>query len=172
MKQIKRILIDIREEFELLEKSILSLDQSLLVMNIPSRAIFANLEWINNISNLNKIYLVCRSGNRTQNIKDKYFANNKNVKSITGGIQKIGGNPLFKNKIKIMKGKGGLGIQQYIQLAFVCMLSIVLILLYFGIDKKYVMIMIMGFILFILYQIYSKGCLISSLVPLSEFVSK
>ena len=167
MNQIKTILIDIREEFELLETMIISKDKSLLVMNVPSRAIFANKQWINNISNLHKIYLVCRSGNRTSKIKEKYFPNNKNVKSVIEGIKNIENNSLFK--IKLLKGKGGIGIQQYIQLAFVCMLSLLLVLLYYGIDKKYIILLIMAFILFIVYQVYSKGCLISSLVPLPEF---
>ena len=169
MDKIKTIIIDIREEFELLETQIKSTDPSLLVMNIPMRAIFANKNWINEISKTNTFYLVCRSGNRTQKVKDRYFKNNNNVKSTDGGIKKLETNPLFKNKIQIIKGNGGLGLQQYLQLVFVCMLSLLLLLLYLGVDKKYIMVLIGGFILFILYQIYTKGCLISSFVPLSEF---
>ena len=164
MNQIKTIIIDIREEFELLETQIKSKDETLLVMNIPMRAIFANKAWISNVSKFIPIYLMCRSGNRSGKIKNKYFKNNNNVKSVDGGLK----TNLFKNKIQIVKGKGGIGLQQYIQLAFVCMMSIILLLLYLDIDKKYVMGLIAAFVLFITYQVYTKGCLISSLIPLSD----
>ena len=169
MENIKTIIIDIREEFELLESYIKSIDNSLLIINIPSRVIFANKDWIKRASSNNLIYLICRSGNRTKNIKNKYFKNNKGIIPLDGGIKKIILNNLFKNKIKVIYGKGGFGLQQYIQFAFLIILTIILLLTYLNINKQYTLGLGFGFISFILYQIYNKGCLILSIIPLSEF---
>lgn len=168
MNQIKEILIDLREEFELLNLQLTSTDPTLLIMNIPSRAIFSNIDWINEVSNLTPIYVMCRSGVRSKKIKNKYFKNNDNVKSIDGGIKKIEDSTLFKNRVKIIMGSGGLGLQQYMQLVFICMLLFILLLLYSGINTKYIMLFILLMILFIGYQIYTQSCFIGAMIPLSE----
>ncbi|ARF09895.1 hypothetical protein Indivirus_5_18 [Indivirus ILV1] len=168
MNQIKEILIDLREEFELLNMYLISTDKSLLIVNIPMRSIFSNVEWISTISTKNNIYLMCRSSVRSKKVKDKYFKNNNNIKSIDGGIKKIEMNKLFRNRIKIIKGDGGFGLQQYMQLAFIIMLFLVLVLLYLGVDTRYVEIFIIILILFIIYQLYIQSCWIGSMVPLSN----
>lgn len=167
MNKITTIIIDIREEFELLESHIEPITNSILVINIPTRAIFANKKWIKD-SNV-PIHIICKSGNRSNNVKNTYFKDNKNVKSVNGGIKKLEENPFFKNKVKIVKGKAGLGLQQYLQLVFICLLSIILLLLYLGVDKKNIMIFISMCILFIGYQVYTQGCWLSSFLPLSDF---
>ena len=156
MENIKTIIIDIREEFELLESYIKSINPSLLIINIPNRVIFANKNWIKKISDNNLIYLICRSGNRSRNIKNKYFKNNKRIISLDGGIKKINLNDSFKNKIKIIYGKGGFGLQQYIQFAFLIILTIILFLIYLNINKKYTLGLGFSFVSLILYQIYTK----------------
>lgn len=170
MNAIKTIIIDLREEFELLESQMESSDPSVLVLNIPMRAIFANKSWISRISQTNTVYLICRSGVRSNKIKEKYFLNDSNVSSVDGGIKQISQSDhvLHAYKISLNKFNGGLGLQQYMQMAFIGMLFIILILVYMGVEKMYLMMTIGFFISFIIYQIYSKSCLISGMVPLSN----
>lgn len=165
MNQIKEIIIDLREEFEVLELKMVSQDPSVLIINIPSRSIFANKEWISKLSKDHKIYLVCKKGIRATKVKNTYFQNNDNV--IMGGGVKTE-LLLPKNKVKLVEGLGGLGMQQYVQLVFVCILLLLLLLHYFNIDRKYIMGLLILFILFIGYQIYTKSCLIGSMIPLTQ----
>lgn len=87
MNKIKTIIIDVREEFELLELQLISINPSLFIINIPMRAIFANQSWISDMSTEHTIYIMCKSGNRSGKIKTKYFINNENIKSLSGGIK-------------------------------------------------------------------------------------
>nr|QKF94903.1 rhodanese-related sulfurtransferase [Fadolivirus 2] len=172
MNKIKTILIDIREEFELLEKQIMATTSTVLVLNIPMRAIFANKTWIDQISKSTPVYIICRSGNRSKKVKDKYFKKNDNVISVDGGVKEIHKNKQFKDMVKIVNGQGGFGLQQFMQLVFICMLLIIMTLMYFNVDKMYTMTLVLSFILFIIYQLYMQSCLISSILPLSDFKKK
>lgn len=83
------ILIDIRSDSEVFEKHF---DQTMIhspalkgkinysTYNIPMNMIRFNVETIlDHLQWVDKIYLVCRSGRRSQFIKDKYFANNPRI---------------------------------------------------------------------------------------------
>lgn len=173
MNNIKTVIIDLREEFELRDSHMESTDTSVLIVNIPMRAIFANKKWISFISETNTIYLICRSGVRSNKIKEKYFLENTNVISVDGGIKQLTHTDnvdhiLHQYKINIVKTNGGLGLQQYMQIAFIAMLFMILILIYMDIDRTYLMITVGSFMTFIMYQIYSQSCLISSMIPLSN----
>jgi len=165
------IIIDIREEFELLEKQIRSDDPSIWVLNIPMRSIFSNKIWITNMANMHSVYIMCRSGNRSSTVKSKYFADQPNVISLDGGIKKIESGDLFNKKIRIVQNTQSMayiGIQQYMQIIFATILLIILILLYSGVDTKYVISLISVFVLFILLQLYTKSCYMSSFFPLAD----
>lgn len=164
------ILIDIREEFELLESHIESKDDNVLILNIPMRAMFANKRVLEKLSETHKIYLVCKSGNRTGKVKEKYFPTNDNIISLDGGVKALNENKVFQDRVEIISGKGGmgLGVQQYIQIAFIMMLFMLLVLTHLDVKKMHMEIIIACIILFITYQILSKGCLISSMIPLSS----
>lgn len=166
------IIIDVREEFELLEKQIVTDDPSIFVLNIPARNIFANVGWINELSQSHTVYIVCKLGNRSGKVKNKYFKDNKNIISLDGGVTKLDINNVFGDKIKIVYGQGGMGMQQYIQLMFVMILSILALLVYFDIDKKYIIGLITLFVLFIVYQLLTKICYLFKMLPLPEFVPK
>jgi rhodanese-related sulfurtransferase len=157
----KEIWIDIRDEHELAESQIMSPNDETLVINIPSRNIFANVEWIKSVEkNGVKVTLICRTANRSQNVKKLYFSTNENIISLDGGIS----NP----DITIKKLNSlGFGIQQILQLVFVIILTCILVAsFYLQINKlRYT---IMGVIIFILYQIVSKSCLIGKYVPLKS----
>lgn len=112
---------------------------------------------------------MCKSGNRSSKVKEMYFAENPGVISLRGGINEIEGGNILDDKIIVIHGTGGLGSQQYIQLAFLIFLVIVLGLFYFNVNKNYIIALLAIFILFIGYQILTKGCLISSLIPLPKF---
>lgn len=161
MNMYKEIWIDIRDEHELAESQIMSPNDETLVINIPSRNIFANVEWIKSVEkNGVKVTLICRTANRSQNVKKLYFSTNENIISLDGGIS----NP----DITIKKLNSlGFGIQQILQLVFVIILTCILVAsFYLQINKlRYT---IMGVIIFILYQIVSKSCLIGKYVPLKS----
>ena len=71
------IIIDIREEFELLGKQMHSIDTSVFVINIQMRSIFVNTDWINELWQIHNIYIICCHCIRTSKVKDKYLKNNK-----------------------------------------------------------------------------------------------
>jgi rhodanese-related sulfurtransferase len=168
------IIIDIREEFELLEKQIRSDDPRIWVLNIPMRSIFSNKTWITDIADTRTVYIICRSGNRSSTVKSKYFADQPNVISLDGGIKKIESmapGDIFYNKLRIVQNTQSMayiGIQQYIQIVFATILLIILILLYSGVDTKYVIGLTSVFVLFILLQLYTKSCYMSSFFPLAD----
>jgi hypothetical protein len=175
------LIIDIREEFELLEMRIIPTTNQYEIVNIPSRHIFANIDWINRETEKRPVWIICASGRRSQAIKDQYFPKNDGIKSSVYGIK------LLTNEIKedqtenkethinasavrIEKGQGGYGIQQYMQFAFAGMLSIILALIYFKVDKLIVIFVITGFIIMVLGQVFTKSCLLGKIVPKSVFV--
>ena len=83
----KEIWIDIRDEHELAESQIIAPNDATLVINIPSRNIFANADWIKSMQERGiKITLVCRSASRSQNVKQLYFASDENIVSLEGGL--------------------------------------------------------------------------------------
>ena len=159
----KEIWIDIRDEHEVAENQIISPNNSdVLVMNIPSRNIFANVEWIDRITQKGvKITLICRSGSRSKKVKDLYFSNNDNITSLDNGIA----NPNIKLKPINTKSNLGLGLQQILQIMFTTILLFILIIsFYTQIDiVRYTLAVI---IMLILYQVISKSCLIGKYVPL------
>ena len=74
-------------------------------------------EWIKSMEASGvKVMLICRSANRSQNVKKLYFSTNENIVSLDGGITNPG--------IKIKKvNSWGFGIQQILQLVFAVILT-------------------------------------------------
>jgi rhodanese-related sulfurtransferase len=158
----KEIWIDVRDEHELLDSRIVAPNEETLIINIPSRNIFANVNWIKATATKGtKITLICRSANRSQKVKTLYFAEDANIVSLYGGIK----NPL----VKLEPHSGGLGLQQILQLVFATILTGILIGS-FVIDVKELRYFIVGIIFFIIYQVFSKSCLIGKYVPLASLI--
>jgi hypothetical protein len=91
------------------------------------RVIFANVEWIQRQKC--DVVILCRSGNRAQNVKNEYFLNNTNIIVLDGGIN--GMDQKMPDNLKIVRGLGGFGQQQYLQLMFAVILTLVLLLTLF-----------------------------------------
>ena len=110
--------IDLREEQELTQSRIIPKNDEITVLSIPSRYIFANKEYIEKISKDSSVYLLCRSGNRSSQIKNKYFSNNNNVISIDGGIKSL--HP-WRFKMPILNNKNiqGLPVAERVNYGFV-----------------------------------------------------
>ena len=155
-------IIDLREENELGKSRIISRNNNVTVISIPSRHIFANKEFITNLSNQGKVYLLCRSGNRSLQIKNKYFKNNENITSIDNGLKAL---DQFGDNIEIIKGSSGLGMQQYMQIVFAFIIIGTIIAIFMNVKKIYVLIALTLFLLFILYQIFSSSCILSKIIP-------
>ena len=118
-----KMYIDIRDEHELLEKYIVSTNEKVFVVSIPMRVIFANVEWIQRQKC--DVVILCRSGSRAQNVKNEYFLNNTNIIVLDGGIN--GMDQKMPDNLKIVRGLGGFGQQQYLQLMFAVILTLVLL---------------------------------------------
>lgn len=161
----KEIWIDIRDEHEVAENQIIAPtstgNNDIIVMNIPSRNIFANVEWMERIGA--KIMLICRSASRSKKVKDLYFSNNDNITSLDNGIS----NPNIKLKPINAKSNFGLGLQQILQIVFTAILLFILIISFYTqiVMIRYILAMM---IVFILYQVISKSCLIGKYVPLIQ----
>lgn len=154
----KEIWIDIRDEHELAENQIITPNDETLVINIPSRNIFANVDWIKSLESKGvKVTLICRSANRSQMVKELYFANDENIVSLEGGIK----NP----NIEMKQLSGSLGLQQILQLVFTIILTCIL-LASFYMNIQHLRYVIIGIIFFIIYQVVSKSCLIGKYVSL------
>lgn len=156
------VLIDIREESECMEKYMVSSNQSVSIMNIPMRHIGFNKRWIEDKASNGLVYLVCRSGNRSDKVKSLYFKDNINIMSLEGGISNI---KIFPG-VAIIIDKGGWGRQQYIQFVFLAILLSFIWLLYNYYSRIDMMLIISAISVFILYQILSKSCYMERLVPL------
>jgi rhodanese-related sulfurtransferase len=169
----KEIWIDIRDEHEVAETQIIAPTTStstgtdnndILVMNIPSRNIFANVEWMERITQKGiKITLICRSASRSKKVKDLYFANNENITSLDNGIS----NPIIKLKPINTKSNFGLGLQQILQIMFTTILLFILIISFCR-QIEFIRYTLAVIIMFILYQVISKSCLIGKYVPLIQ----
>jgi rhodanese-related sulfurtransferase len=139
---LPELVIDLREEHELLEKKLVSNGNSnrYEIVNIPSRHIFANVDWIKKQTEKRPVWLICASGRRSQAIKDQYFATNDGIKSSVGGLtfgfDKQVGESVDAEHISIQTGEGGLGMQQYMQVAFAMMLLVSALLVYFKMSRS------------------------------------
>lgn len=91
------IIIDVREEDEVKQKYLVSNDKNKVIINVPSSIIYKHIASIVNLSqNKGNIYLVCRSGNRSDNIKNQYFKHINNIFSV-GSIENA--SKMFQIKI-------------------------------------------------------------------------
>jgi hypothetical protein len=87
---------------------------------------------------------------------------------LDGGINEM--DTKMPDNLKIVRGLGGFGQQQYLQLMFAVILTIILLLSIFpGAYTKYIII---GFIAMILYQVFGKKCYLASIIPLPRFISQ
>ncbi len=84
---MKVFLIDIREHEELKEKYLKSNKDNIIVLHISMSRIENYVQKIKTeLLNEGFIYLVCRSGNRANIVKSRYFSNQINVQTI-GSIE-------------------------------------------------------------------------------------
>jgi len=155
-----KYIIDIREENELLHTRFISKSNHLTILCIPMRVIFANKEFIQDKSINHKIYILCRSGRRSDNIKKIFFNDNDNIISLEGGLKSM---DKFSNDIETIKGKGGFGLMQYIQTMFAFIILSIIISFYYNIDKKILLSILILFLFFIIYQIITQSCIIISI---------
>lgn len=174
------LIVDLREEHELLSVRLTpaSADTHVNIVNIPSRSIFANVDWLLRQSAKMPVWLICASGRRSNSIKERYFPQNDGIKSVQAGVQDIGvkENASFGEfpveRVVKQQGQGGLGIQQYMQFAFVAMLTIVGCVIWFAPKKNYALAIIAAFGIGVLSQAVTKSCLMSKMLPKSDFRAK
>jgi len=164
---VKNIIIDIREESELKEKHLETDSVELEIINIPMRHIQFNIPYIKRLADNGKVYLMCKSGTRANKVKNKYFSNNDNVVTLEGGITKIKESE-FKDDVKeISSGKkSNLGMQQYMQIMFMFIMVIGFVLIIY--DQRYAMLYVMIVIVMILYQLFTKSCVLGKFMMLID----
>ena len=153
------IIIDIREESELLDTFLQTSDPQTIILNIPMKNIKFSIEGIKKLSEKEKIYLICQSSNRSNKIKDLYFKDNENIISVNGGIKNLN-----LPDITLEKGSGHYGFQQKMQITFALILFVVLMMVFFNVSKNILLSVIGVFILAIGLQIMTKSCLLSKIL--------
>ena len=164
---VKNIILDVREESELKEKHLETDSVELEIINIPMRHIQFNIPYIKRLADNGKVYLMCKSGTRANKVKNKYFSNNDNVVTLDGGITKIKDSE-FKDDVKeISSGKkSNLGMQQYMQIMFMFIMLISFVLIIY--DQRYAMLYVMIVIVMILYQLFTKSCVLGKFMMLID----
>lgn len=170
------LIVDIREEHELLSSRLIPLDSNVNIINIPSRNLFSNVEWINSQSAKMPVWLICASGNRSKSMKELYFSNNDGIKSVDEGINYLQNgkasspNDFPVERVVKQNGTGGFGLQQYIQLAFSIMLLLALVIVYLTPNRVYALVFIGTLFIIVLGQALSKSCMMSKFIPKSRFI--
>jgi rhodanese-related sulfurtransferase len=165
---MQTVFIDLREEFEVADVQIIPRTSSILVINIPMRNIFANTHYIEQLASQSKlVYLLCRSGVRSKSVKKLYFADNDNIVSYDGGWKQLEAN---EDNFTVIHKESvfNIGPQQLMHLVFVFILLSILGLNYYRLDRYYINIYLVALIVFILYQFFSKSCMLSSMLPLKQ----
>lgn len=166
---MKTYFIDLREEFELADVKIIPKSSDIIVINIPMRNIFANKYYIERlVDQCDRLYLICRSGVRSEKVRKLYFDDNPKVLSYDGGVRALESDNDMNVDIDHTESMFNFGLQQFIQMVFVFILLTILGLNYFRVDRYFMNIYIVFIIVFILYQLLTKGCLISSILPLTH----
>lgn len=164
---VKNIIIDVREESELKEKHLETDSVELEIINIPMRHIQFNIPYIKRLADNGKVYLMCKSGTRASKVKNKYFSNNDNVVTLEGGITKIKESE-FKDDVKEINSgkKSNLGMQQYMQIMFMFIMLIGFVLIIY--DQRYAMLYVMIVIVMILYQLFTKSCVLGKIMMMID----
>lgn len=150
------LIIDLREENEILNLNIKPKDNKIRIINIPSRFIYFNQEWIKNQSETKMIGLLCATGNRSLQIKKKYFKEVENIQVIKSENNE---NLIYEKNDKILN----FGLTQYMQSIFIIILLSILIINYYSLLN--LNLYIISIILVIFYQIYFKTCWLNKLIP-------
>jgi len=163
------IIIDIREESELLDEFLETENKETIILNIPMRNIKFYKESIDKLSETQKVYLICRSSNRSNKVKNLYFKNNNNIISVPSGIKSLEEFGKFVpledlENVKIKKGLGHYGFQQKMQIFFALVLMSILLMIYFNVSKNIILGVIGAFILAIGLQVITKSCLLSKIL--------
>ena len=163
------IIIDIREESELLDKYLETQNKETIILNIPMKNIKFYKESIEKPAETQKVFLICASSNRSNKLKDLYFKDNENIISVPFGLKSldkegkhIGREEL--NDVIIKKGSGHYGFQQKMQIFFALILFSILFMIYFNISKNILLGVIGGFIIVIGLQVVTKSCVLSKIL--------
>jgi hypothetical protein len=172
---LPELVIDLREEHELLESRLVSQGGTYEIINIPSRHIFANVDWINKQTEKQPVWLICASGRRSQAIKEQYFGRNDGIRSSEGGLKFGSGSEnmsVDSSRIEVLSGRGGYGIQQIMQMLFALMLSVITTAIFFCLKREYLLVLCGVMLFSVIGQLVTKSCVLGKLVPKSEFVIK
>jgi len=160
----KIVLIDIRNDSECMEKYLISNNKLISIYNIPMNNIAFNKKWILELSNDAFVYIVCKSGNRSEKVKNTYFRDIQNIISLEGGISNI---KIFEG-IAIIVDRGGLGKIQYLQFSFLVILLTIFLLIILHYSRIDMILILSLIILFVIYQLVTKTCYIEKIIPLYQ----
>lgn len=158
----KIILIDIRNDNECMEKYLVSNNSDISIYNIPMNHITFNKKWIIDLAKESNVYIVCRSGSRSERVKSTYFSYEKNIIPLEGGISNI---KIFDDVV-IIKDKGGFGKLQYMILCFLIILLVITFLIYKDYSRIDMLLILIFVIFFITYQLLGNISYIDNLIPL------
>jgi len=108
------------------------------------------------------VYLICKTGNRSDRVKKHYFNNVTNIISLDGGISNI---KIFPDVVIILD-KGGFGKAQYMQLITLIILAFFIYLNYKGWYSLDMMVVTSIFFIMLLIIFISRWCFLNTVIPL------
>lgn len=114
-----------------------------------------------------KVFIICRSGNRSSNAKKKYFSSNDRITFLDFGtkdidkLNKFGLIKIESFNVSFIKSQG---ITQYMQLMFAFIIALHGLAIYNNVKKEHLLIFDIVFTIFILYQVITKSCFLTKVL--------
>ena len=155
------LLLDVRNYDEIANVKYNDIDNKYnQILYIPSNEIKYNIEFLNKFfTNFDNVYIICNSGNRSKQVKDKYFVSNNKVNTVKTNYNKLDDKYLIKSK------EINLSLTRKIQIIIG---SILLVLFIFSLYNKNIIYILPFMSAFMLYVGISGNCFMSSILTKND----
>lgn len=155
------LLLDVRNYDEIANVKYNDIDNKYSqILYIPSNEIKFNVDFLNIFfTNYDKIDIICNSGNRSKQVKDKYFFSNDKVNTVKLNFNKLDNKYLIKSK------ELTLSLTRKIQIIIG---SILLVLFIFSLYNKNIIYILPFMSVFMLYVGISGNCFMSSILTKND----
>lgn len=158
---LKKLLLDVRNHDEISNMKLKENTEISEVLYIPSNTVKFNLGFLNSyFKQFEQVYIICRSGNRSSQIKDKYFKKTVNVQ-----LYKYNYNNIPRELLEPYPEKTTYSLVRKIQMIMGSILLIVFVLSFYFKNIFYVLL---PFSLFMLYVGISGNCFMSSILTKND----
>lgn len=158
---MKNLLLDVRNHDEISNMKLKETKEISEILYIPSNTVKFNLEFLNSyFKQFDQVYIICRSGNRSSQIKDKYFKDTDNVQ-----IYKYNYNNIPKEQLESPPENTSYSLVRKIQMIMGTILLVIFILSFHIKNMSYVLLPLS---LFMIYVGVSGNCFMSSILTKND----